>query len=489
MPEGPPKKPPRFGGTRIRSFAPKSRGGCTTCKRRRVKCGEERPSCKRCLNGNRQCEGYDEPTKTWTSDTATRIRDHDTTDFGSSSSGDIDSDVENMLDGGELVQGPVKCGSCGEAHRTASCTSTIIPAFAQPSSSPYRHQREQHLFKFFVEIAGASVSRSNISAYYWLGAFPQVAYNNSSVRDCLLAVSAAFQSATGTVFSRSNNTSAAAASFMAYESRAMRALTHGNPSTAEVLNTSMAFWLTAMLLGDWGLSLQHLYHCLSIVTTLEDRSNHDAMQLQYQTALAKIGLSFFRTTRGDCPIHGPGDFLNCQSTCYTPEAFPFATRLADAIHHLQAALPTFELCLELLRSRLEPHSHQTELDTMLGKEIREIRFLINTWSDNKRMQFSQNEWRAAQATTPYTTSPWDQTLSDLIRYVVNDQYSTGIIFRELELRTRVTLPHIVASTSLGNPVLVEDALALMYFGGYTEGLLKTKANFTNRHIRELMEGC
>ncbi|KUJ19351.1 uncharacterized protein LY89DRAFT_612974 [Mollisia scopiformis] len=36
----------------------KSRAGCRTCKRRRIKCDEIKPCCIRCLSGNRICEGY-----------------------------------------------------------------------------------------------------------------------------------------------------------------------------------------------------------------------------------------------------------------------------------------------------------------------------------------------------------------------------------------------------------------------------------------------
>ena len=41
----------RFGGSKVRS-------GCTTCKRRRVKCGEEKPVCLRCVKGKHVCGGY-----------------------------------------------------------------------------------------------------------------------------------------------------------------------------------------------------------------------------------------------------------------------------------------------------------------------------------------------------------------------------------------------------------------------------------------------
>ncbi|KAJ9608995.1 hypothetical protein H2200_006766 [Cladophialophora chaetospira] len=38
--------------------ATKTRTACLTCKKRRVKCGLERPSCARCLKAGRTCDGY-----------------------------------------------------------------------------------------------------------------------------------------------------------------------------------------------------------------------------------------------------------------------------------------------------------------------------------------------------------------------------------------------------------------------------------------------
>ena len=41
-----------------RRYAPKTRTGCITCKVRRVKCDEARPSCERCTSTGRKCDGY-----------------------------------------------------------------------------------------------------------------------------------------------------------------------------------------------------------------------------------------------------------------------------------------------------------------------------------------------------------------------------------------------------------------------------------------------
>lgn len=36
----------------------RTKTGCLTCRKRRIKCGEEKPVCKNCVKSKRQCEGY-----------------------------------------------------------------------------------------------------------------------------------------------------------------------------------------------------------------------------------------------------------------------------------------------------------------------------------------------------------------------------------------------------------------------------------------------
>ncbi|RDW83033.1 hypothetical protein BP5796_04524 [Coleophoma crateriformis] len=47
--------------SRVRSGSGKSRSGCLTCKTRRIKCDEGKPSCLRCINTGRTCDGYRVP--------------------------------------------------------------------------------------------------------------------------------------------------------------------------------------------------------------------------------------------------------------------------------------------------------------------------------------------------------------------------------------------------------------------------------------------
>ncbi|KAF2646498.1 hypothetical protein P280DRAFT_464710 [Massarina eburnea CBS 473.64] len=49
---------------RKKVWKPKTKTGCMTCRIRRVKCDEAKPSCNRCSSTGRSCDGYDNPAST-----------------------------------------------------------------------------------------------------------------------------------------------------------------------------------------------------------------------------------------------------------------------------------------------------------------------------------------------------------------------------------------------------------------------------------------
>ncbi|KAF2824471.1 hypothetical protein CC86DRAFT_384095 [Ophiobolus disseminans] len=53
--------PPGNGaGTSTNKMRKRTKTGCLTCRKRRIKCGEERPTCGNCIKSKRQCEGYNQ---------------------------------------------------------------------------------------------------------------------------------------------------------------------------------------------------------------------------------------------------------------------------------------------------------------------------------------------------------------------------------------------------------------------------------------------
>jgi hypothetical protein len=47
-------------GTSVNKMRKRTKTGCLTCRKRRIKCGEERPTCANCIKSKRQCEGYNQ---------------------------------------------------------------------------------------------------------------------------------------------------------------------------------------------------------------------------------------------------------------------------------------------------------------------------------------------------------------------------------------------------------------------------------------------
>ncbi|KAF2152096.1 hypothetical protein K461DRAFT_322202 [Myriangium duriaei CBS 260.36] len=47
-------------GFKNRGSRKRTKTGCLTCRKRRIKCGEERPVCKNCVKSKRHCEGYNQ---------------------------------------------------------------------------------------------------------------------------------------------------------------------------------------------------------------------------------------------------------------------------------------------------------------------------------------------------------------------------------------------------------------------------------------------
>ncbi|KAK5111685.1 hypothetical protein LTR62_004791 [Meristemomyces frigidus] len=45
---------------RVRLSRKRTKTGCLTCRKRRIKCGEERPVCRNCIKSKRHCEGYNQ---------------------------------------------------------------------------------------------------------------------------------------------------------------------------------------------------------------------------------------------------------------------------------------------------------------------------------------------------------------------------------------------------------------------------------------------
>lgn len=134
--------------TRVRAWASKTRTGCITCKKRRVKCDEIRPDCARCIKYGVQCEGYSTP-QPWLFPTP-----------DSSSTSSEDSEL------GELIRSPSPWPSVADMSERRALN--------------YWMERTQPELATFTYAA----------AHFWTNLVPQMYRTNSTIRSAVIAASA-----------------------------------------------------------------------------------------------------------------------------------------------------------------------------------------------------------------------------------------------------------------------------------------------------------
>ena len=131
---------------RSRNWAPKVRSGCRVCKQRKLKCGEERPSCDRCVKAGFNCE-YVTP-KAWV--------------FESSATPCEESSSPSSHN---PHAGPSACGDRLDVH-------------------------EQRALVYFREKTVPILSSfAHGSAHFWTKIVPRLSLTNPTVRSAMIAAS------------------------------------------------------------------------------------------------------------------------------------------------------------------------------------------------------------------------------------------------------------------------------------------------------------
>ncbi|KAJ5999277.1 hypothetical protein N7451_007087 [Penicillium sp. IBT 35674x] len=116
----------------------KSRSGCKTCKTRKVKCGEEKPSCLRCSSTGRKCE-----------------------------------------------YGSTRTSSVLFAQNTASPSCSLL---ASPNSSCH----ERRAFAYYVQHASKGLS-AGMNLDFWTKVTPQICRTEPAVWDAIISISVLYE--------------------------------------------------------------------------------------------------------------------------------------------------------------------------------------------------------------------------------------------------------------------------------------------------------
>lgn len=140
----------------------KVRTGCITCKIRKVKCGEEKPACKRCTETGRKCDGYLSPYANNTELVATSRH------------------------GRQGTPGHAYLGN--QSHVQAHHPQMhALPIAIPPTPSQFCSPGERQWLSYFACHTGPALSGIADTAF-WSRVLPQMSVSEPAIRHALLAV-------------------------------------------------------------------------------------------------------------------------------------------------------------------------------------------------------------------------------------------------------------------------------------------------------------
>ncbi|KAK6376138.1 hypothetical protein LTS17_007389 [Exophiala oligosperma] len=230
--------------SRTKKWAPKTFNGCLTCKRRRIKCDEGKPSCQRCLKSNIECGGYAPP----------KIRLFEPAGSSSSSSAGPSSIAPSPLPGIPTRSPPPKnpqlhsyLNSYPHPQELA-----LVPSFGT--------EEEYRSFQFFLERTANLVSVYS-QPYLWTVVLPQATWHQPAIKHSIIALANLHQSLTT---SGSVSTQAAHDSVTHYNT-AIRALLTHKPPIDVVLVSCVIFWCLENFNGTEKAAFDHMKAAIKIL--------------------------------------------------------------------------------------------------------------------------------------------------------------------------------------------------------------------------------
>ena len=197
--------------------------------------------------------------------------------------------------------------------------------------------------------------------------------------------------------------------------------------------------------------------------------------------LSHACLVYYRTTRGLCAVHPHDELMSCDISCFTPEDYPLYVRLADALYHLRKAKLDIAACRRLLSSRIQLYFPHGALHELLDSSYRKVQFLINRWSDYQyfNLQHTFEEDAKCFIPIPYTRSPFDKILQDLVNGIYKGD-SAAILMTHAEhlLHDGTISPNLYISVGRDNEKIRREFHRLVFLGSDAQAERDVPEDFT-----------
>ena len=384
--------------TRQKRWAPKSKRGCATCKKRRVKCDEGRPSCSRCLTSERVCEYTGSPEETY-------------------------STTKNPL---QLLHR--KNGPMGNADHASS--------IVHVNNTPYKTQAE---YQTFVHWQGRTescmvISRSFGNFNILGGALPQAAWSYDCLKHALL--SAASVTASIEQFSLGEfNERQAVVEAVRQSNLAISTIFDEKPPPEVTVLVAFVFWFMEAWIGAWGRAVMHLASA--------------ARMCEQGFAKGEVSEAVAWYV-GICDAGVPQALRNVEilRLCPTREDDPddkFHVRLLWGIREAVAGIALLKR-LRIRARQVRPNDCD-QFDAILGTHQAQMRFMSDRWRQHAKLQLVGD--LPTQQVPPPPAIPTYSKIHELANYFFNndERYDSLVLAVYLKMIQR-SLPLFIAGKNI-----------------------------------------
>ncbi|KIW62847.1 hypothetical protein PV04_09739 [Phialophora macrospora] len=227
--------------SRKKAFSHKVRTGCITCKRRRVKCDENKPACLNCKRGNHECLGYAVPKA--------------------------------------KIFEP-RASSSEEASEPA--TSTAELPMLRPPDSPFGTREESSSLQHWLLVTSPFLAHYGPEGDFYTVVVPQLAWKSPAIKHMLLAVSVTHgKFHTGIAKVSEATTSRAVSHYIS----AIKGIRNNKLSKLDVAVASLVAWTLELMQNNLPAAVTHLRATFRLLQEHEQLNLSETAEHLVQTSI------------------------------------------------------------------------------------------------------------------------------------------------------------------------------------------------------------
>lgn len=425
---------------RQKSYHRKTRTGCATCKRRRVKCDEQRPKCSKCIRAGVKCEGYEVKSTTMSTggDNANNTGHPTKSSATSSSTPSRPTSFLVISDGNYEVAIDDKTG-----HNLHSC---VWQSNYLEHKEPAASDKEQLALEYWnARTENSHVCDARYGALNVLGIeLPQAAWTYNCIRYSLLAASCVTTSLDKIDFSK-EKTMQGSVRALQYANAAIQAVFEEKPPPHVAALIAFVFWYTEAWHGSWETALSHLMASVRIC--------REALT----SGLVSEGVAWYIEAIGDSVPIALRDRSMLDLSGKNDDQEAAAIRLSYCTNQVKRGIAWIDLTKGRIAACSDKDLSQVELSLTLHQE--EMKWLLKRWEPIMESFASPP---AGVGSFGFHRTPLYHKVIECVDDVLINGHKPDILI--LEVRLKVLIRTVTLFAAGSNLKLRECAAGIVSYG-------------------------